>query len=176
VKHIFSVLIIISFCCSFVTHDNDYLDWMPNRSLSFGDFRGNIPADVSSKSAVSSSISLSYQITQIPGKTPEIIIFNRFDRNASWIQLKTQEILDLQQIYFDYSELYARKIRKEIKIMNQKNITDKQKYINLITQIAGKLSKVRSKENAMLYDQPHLIKIMKKDISDSLKLYADYLK
>jgi len=60
--------------------------------------------------------------------------------------------------------------------MNQKNITDKQKYINLITQIAGKLSKVRSKENAMLYDQPHLIKIMKKDISDSLKLYADYLK
>lgn len=175
-KTVFLFSAISFFCFSFVAFDNDYLDWSPERPLSFSDFKGAVPKDAASKSAVNTAVSLSYQISQIPGKVPEVIIFNRFDRNASWIKLKTREVLDLQQIHFDYSELYARKIRKEINTMNGKGIVEKQKYTDVITQVAGKLSKMRNKNNAVLYDQPHLIKIMKKDISDSLRLYADYMK
>ncbi len=172
----FSLFVIVIFCCSFVKQNSDYLNWEPNRHLSFSDFKGTAPSNISSKSAVNSSISISYQISQIPGKTPEVIIFNKFDRSGSWIKLKTREILDLQQIHFDYSELYARKIRKEIMVLKHKKVTEKEKYIYTITKFANRLNKLKNKENALLYDQPHLIKIMKKDVSDSLKLYADYTK
>lgn len=175
-KSFFPLLGIIIFCSSFITQNNDYVNWTAGKQLSAADFKGKVPSGTSKKSAVSSAISISYQISQIPGKVPEIIISNRFDRKSSWIKLKTKEVVDLQQIHFDYSELYARKIRKEVKSLNKKKITDKQKYIYTITEIAGKLSKLKIKENALLYDQPHLIELMKKDVSDSLKLYAEFTK
>ena len=175
-RTVFICWAVIFFCCSFVTEKNDYIQWSSTTSLTFADFKGKIPPGTSPKSAVNSSIAISYQISQVPGEVPNVVIFNVFDRNTSWIQVKTNEILDLQQINFDYSELYARKIRKGIKEMNQKKITDKQKYIQKISEVAGKLSKIKNNNNILLHDQPHLIKLMKKDISDSLKLYSDFTK
>ncbi len=154
----------------------DYLEWSHERSLKFEDFKANIPKTASTNSAVNLSTVLSYQTKQTKGEVPHITVLNLIDRNTSWIKVKKTEILELQQIKFDYAELYARKMRKEMKTMNKNGVKEKQKYIDVISKISKQLDKRQRLNNVLLEDQPHLIKIMKKDISDSLNLYKEYKK
>src|SRR5690606_26822656 len=119
---------------------------------------------------------ISYETQQSQGQVPKVSILNLVDRNASWIKVKNPEILKIQQIKFDYSELYARKIRKEMANMNKKGIKDRQKYIDVISKLAQASEKRQRNNNVLMEDQPHLIKIMKKDIQDSLNLYQEYAK
>lgn len=154
----------------------DYLEWSHERSLKFEDFKASIPKTATSNSAVNLSTVLSYQTKQEQGKVPHITILNLIDRNTSWIKVKKTEILELQQIKFDYAELYARKIRKEMNVMNKNGVKEKQKYIDVISKISNQLDRRQRLNNVLLEDQPHLIKIMKKDISDSLHLYKEYKK
>lgn len=154
----------------------DYLEWSHERSLKFEDFKASIPKTAAANSAVNLSTVLSYQTKQIQGEVPQITILNLIDRNTSWIKVKKTEILELQQVKFDYAELYARKIRKEMKAMNKNGVKDKQKYIDVISKISKQLDKRQRLNYILLEDQPHLIKIMQKDISDSLNLYKEYNK
>ena len=154
----------------------DYLEWSTERNLTFADFKGTAPKSTSTGSAVNLSTVFSYETKQVQGEVPKITILNLIDRNASWIKIKKPEVLELQQIKFDYAELYARKIRKEMASMNKKGIKDKQKYLDAIARIAKTSEKRQRSNNVLLEDQPHLIKIMKKDISDSLQLYKEFKK
>ncbi len=167
-------LLLILFSFSFL--NPDYLEWSTERELTFADFKAKVPKDVSAGSAVNLSTVFSYETQQAKGEIPKITILNLIDRNASWIKVKKPEILAIQQIKFDYAELYARKIRKEMAAMNKKGIKDKQKYLDVIAKIAKNSEKRQRQNNVMLEDQPHLIKIMKKDIKDSLNLYKEYQK
>ncbi len=167
-------LLLIVFSFSFL--NPDYLEWSTERELTFADFKAKVPKNASAGTAVSLSTVFSYETQQTKGEVPKITILNLIDRNASWIKVKKPEILAIQQIKFDYAELYARKIRKEMAAMNKKGIKDKQKYLDLIAKIAQTSEKRQRQNNILLEDQPHLIKIMKKDISDSLNLYKEYKK
>lgn len=154
----------------------DYLEWSKDRTLTFADFKGKAPKSVGSAKSVNLTTVISYETQQVKGQVPKVFISNLIDRNSSWITVKKPEVLQLQQIKFDYSELYARKIRKEVAEMNKKGIKDRQKYIDVITKIA-KASEVRQRNNNILMeDQPHLIKIMQKDVQDSLNIYKIYAK
>lgn len=156
--------------------NQDYFEWSPEKKLSFNDFKGKIPTDLSKGASVNLSTLISYTTSQTQGNVPKITIFNYVDRNGSWIKVKKQEVLDIQQIKFDQAELNIRKIRKEMDDMNKKGIKDRQKYIDAIAQMNQK-TKARSQSKfVMLEDQPHLIKMMKKEISDSLNLYKSYAK
>ncbi|HUH34702.1 MAG TPA: hypothetical protein VL022_02630 [Moheibacter sp.] len=152
----------------------DYLNWSADKKISFADFKAQAPKGKSAE-AVSLSTLISYEIRQEAKKPPQIKIANLLDRNASWIKTKNQDILAIQQIKFDYSELYARKIRKEIKSMNQKKVTDQKKYLQVITHYSNQFEKTQRKRNVLLQDQPHLIKIMQKDIKDSLNLMKAFV-
>ena len=113
-------IIFIGFTLSFVKPD--YLEWNSSNKLSYSDFKAGVPKGISKNLAVSLTTVISYEVRQEKGKVPQMKILNLVDRNSSWIKIKKQGILDLQQIKFDYSELYARKIRKEMKKMNQKTL------------------------------------------------------
>ncbi|HLV23245.1 MAG TPA: hypothetical protein VKY36_00510 [Moheibacter sp.] len=172
---ILTLIIFMGFSFSFL--NPDYLEWSKDRSLSFADFKGTIPKNTANTGkSVNLTTVISYEAQQAKGQVPKISILNLVDRKSSWIKVKKQEILQIQQIKFDYSELYARKIRKEMADMNKKGIKDKQKYIDVITKIAQASEKRQKNNNMLLEDQPHLIKIMKKDIQDSLNLYKEYAK
>ena len=164
----------ISFTFSFIKPD--YLEWDTTRKLSYADFKGSVPKGLSSGAAVNLTTIISYEARQEQGKAPQMTIFNLVDRNASWIRVKKQGVLDLQQIKFDYSELYVRKIRKEMVEMNKKKVTDKQKYIAVISKIAAQSEKRQRSNQMLLEEQPHLIKIMQNDVRDSLNLYKNFAK
>lgn len=167
-------LVVIFFSFSFL--NPDYLEWSTERELTYADFKGKIPNNVATGTAVNLSTVFSYETQQAKGEIPKITILNLIDRNASWIKVKKPEVLALQQLKFDYAELYARKIRKEMAAMNKKGIKDKQKYLDVIAKIAKNSEKRQRGNNVLLEDQPHLIKIMKKDIEDSLHLYKEFKK
>src|SRR5690606_38229606 len=114
----------------------DYLEWSKDHSLSFADFKGKAPKSMTSEKSVNLTTVISYETQQSQGQVPKVSILNLVDRNASWIKVKNPEILKIQQIKFDYSELYARKIRKEMANMNKKGIKDRQKYIDVISKLA----------------------------------------
>lgn len=154
--------------------DPDYLDWSADASLTFADFKGTPPAG--SDNPVNLSTVLTYQTRQVAGQPPEIIIFNRMDRNNSWISVRKEEILRIQQIHFNISEVYARKIRKEIKKLAEAKVTEKEKYVNVIKKYSSELTKVKGSKKILLEDQPTLTKIWEKEINDSLNLYKDFAK
>lgn len=168
------LLIFALFSFSFL--NQDYLEWSETKKLSFDDFKGKVPKDAAKSQKVNMTTVIAYEIRQEQAKPPQMKIMNFVDRNASWTTVKKPEILQIQQIKFDYSELYARKIRKKMLDMNKKNIKDKQKYLDEIAKMV-RISEKRQRDNsAILEDQPHLIKIMQKDISDSLNLYKNFKK
>ena len=171
-----ALLLLVFIFFSFSFFSPDYLEWSSERNLTFADFKGSAPKSASTGSAVNLSTVFSYQTQHVQGEVPKITILNYIDRNSSWIKVKKPEVLELQQIKFDYAELYARKIRKEMALMNKKGIKDKQKYLDVIAKIAKSSEKRQRANNVLLEDQPHLIKIIKKDISDSLSLYKEFKK
>lgn len=174
-KKIFAVLAVTSIGMLFGFFSPDYLDWSSTKPISFQDFKGSAPKSKSS-STVKLSTLITFETRQVKGQVPKITIYNRLDRNASWIKVKRDDILKIQQVKFDYSELYARKIRKEIVTMNKQGIKERQKYVDVIAKYARKLDKIQGTNSLFLEDQPHLIKIMQKDIKDSLSLYKSFTK
>lgn len=169
-------ILIVFMGLNFAFLNPDYLEWSKDHSLSFADFKGKAPKSMTSEKSVNLTTVISYETQQSQGQVPKVSILNLVDRNASWIKVKNPEILKIQQIKFDYSELYARKIRKEMANMNKKGIKDRQKYIDVISKLAQASEKRQRNNNVLMEDQPHLIKIMKKDIQDSLNLYQAYAK
>lgn len=165
--------IFITFNLAFIKPN--YIEWSSSKKLDFSDFKAKPPAGKTSKVVELKTI-ISYEIQQEKGKVPKVKVLNFVDRNASWIKLRKQSILDIQQIRFDYSELYVRKARKEIESMTKKGIKSKEAYINTITKYANQFEKNQRKRNIALDDQPHLIKLSQQSIKDSLEIFKNYAK
>lgn len=151
----------------------DYLEWSTT-PLKFSDFKGTPPKN--SISPVNFSTMISFQSRQVQGTPPEMSIYNRMDRDASWINSKKEEILQIQQIHFNTSELYARKIRKEMKRMNDAKIIEKDKYTEVIKKYTSTLHKIQKSKKVLLEDQPNLINLWDKQIKDSLTLFKSFTK
>lgn len=169
---LFSFFVFASF--SFL--NQDYLEWSETKKISFDDFKGKPPKNIGKDQKINMTTVMAYEIKQEPGKPPHMKVLNYLDKGASWTLIKKPEILEIQQVKFDYSELYARKIRKKVQDMNKKNIKDKQKYLDEFTKLVRTSEKRQKEYTILLADQPHLIKIMKKDISDSLNMYKNFKK
>ena len=152
----------------------DYLEWSAKTPLKFSDFKGVAPKKSSSK--VNLATLISYETRQVQGQPPQVTVYNRVDRSTSWITLKKQEVLDIQQIHFNTSELYARKIRKEIKELNAKKVVDKEKYKVVVLKHTSTLHKIQRSKKVLLEDQPHLIRLWDKQIKDSLQIFKDFAK
>lgn len=159
---------------SFAFTEPDYMEWSPKRMLSFSDFKGEVPPHVSSNSAVNLATVLTYEIRQEAGKPPQVTIRNLVDRTSSWMKEQNKEILALQQIKFDRTELTARKIRKKMEEMKIQGITDKEKYITVVSRMSDESTREMRKHNVLMDEQIHLIELMKISIQDSLNLYAAY--
>lgn len=168
------LLLLLFLGVSFAFTEPDYMEWSPKRMLSFSDFKGSVPAHVSSNSAVNLATVLTYEIKQEAGKPPQVKIRNLVDRNSSWMKNKNEEILALQQIKFDRTELSARKIRKKMEEMRKQGIKDKQKYIDIVTEMSNESARDMQRNNVLMDEQIHLIELMKTSIQDSLKLYSAY--
>jgi len=121
------LIIIISFF--FVTWQIDFnkLEWNRNRKITWEDFKGFPKINSYDEAITASGIEFSKTYR---GDTLFISITSYFDKKTSWVKNKnaTEYMLKHEQVHFDISELYSRKLKKEISqllltdTVNKKNL------------------------------------------------------
>jgi len=113
-------ILFFSFFLSFVNNDT-HIIWSTNRKLTWDDFNGK--PDKSMQAAALTYTDIHVGASLEGGKT-NVIVDNFFDTKLSWSKNKTSAaLLAHEQLHFDITELYTRKIRKRLnEIVSEKTI------------------------------------------------------
>ena len=127
-KNIFFFIGFISLM-SFSFVKDDFILWQENKKLKIQDFRADnkdtVKVNQQQFLGAISAIRIEYSSFQRnKNSVPDFSIKTYFDPNESWMLLKNDYVLQHEQIHFDLTELYARKMRKSVESLRQKNITN----------------------------------------------------
>lgn len=127
-KNIFFFVGFISLL-SFSFVKDDSILWQENKKLKIQDFKADnkdtIKVNRQQFLGAISAIRIEYSSFQrTRNSVPEFNIKTYFDPNESWMLLKNDYVLQHEQIHFDLTELYARKMRKSVESLRQKNVTN----------------------------------------------------
>ena len=127
-KNIFFFIGFISLL-SFSFVKDDFILWQENKKLKIQDFKAEnkdtVKVNRQQFLGAISAIRIEYSSFQRnKNSVPDFSIKTYFDPNESWMLLKNDYVLQHEQIHFDLTELYARKMRKSIESLRQKNVTN----------------------------------------------------
>ena len=127
-KNIFFFIGFISLM-SFSFVKDDFILWQENKKLKIQDFKADnkdtVKVNRQQFLGAISAIRIEYSSFQRnKNSVPEFSIKTYFDPNESWMLLKNDYVLQHEQIHFDLTELYARKMRKSVESLRQKNVTN----------------------------------------------------
>ena len=110
---------------SAVVDERSTITWNEFYKLQWHDFQGD-PQE--------SSIGDAGTVVQIKAK-PYLVkkqvrydVYALFNRKKSWARDYSESLLAHEQLHFDIAELYARKIRKKIRELNDRGVNDVKKY------------------------------------------------
>ena len=127
-KNIFFFIGFISLM-SFSFVKDDFILWQENKKLKIQDFKADnkdtVKVNRQQFLGAISAIRIEYSSFQRnKNSVPDFFIKTYFDPNESWMLLKNDYVLQHEQIHFDLTELYARKMRKSVESLRQKNVTN----------------------------------------------------
>ena len=97
-----------------VSQEKDAIPWQPDRKLSWADFKGTPPGGKRVAATTASGISYSYTTIGSNGRYKlDYKVTTLFYPHQSWYhsELCDSVVLSHEQLHFDISELYARKMR-----------------------------------------------------------------
>ena len=129
IKKIFilTVLLFYSRYTSFV-QDSEGILWTPEIKLTWDDFKGTSQEELKYKTAETTTLIKIDSVYLDKNKVPVFRLGCYFITNESWTITSEDVALEHEQIHFDISELYARKIRKAFDSLNRKRIKDYNVY------------------------------------------------
>jgi hypothetical protein len=127
-KNIFFFIGFISLM-SFSFVKDDFILWQENKKLKIQDFKADnkdtVKVNRQQFLGAISAIRIEYSSFQRnKNSVLDFFIKTYFDPNESWMLLKNDYVLQHEQIHFDLTELYARKMRKSVESLRQKNVTN----------------------------------------------------
>jgi hypothetical protein len=96
----------------FVFQTETYLDWNERRKLSWSDFQAEPPVQSAHAALTNSGINLDLMLQN---KEFNVKVHARFNPDKSWKRRdieNSEYLLAHEQLHFDLTELYARKLRK----------------------------------------------------------------
>jgi Bacterial protein of unknown function (DUF922) len=111
-KWIVSLVLPLSLAVHLQKEDNTIL-WNSGHRLVWSDFRGSPDGGRDDAALTSSGIEFSYRIDGRGGFTWHIACL--FDKNKSWVRVKNDYILAHEQGHFDITEIFARKLNRQLK-------------------------------------------------------------
>ena len=106
----------ISSTSAATTSVSSEFQWKDHSHLSWEDFRGPVHAE-SEESAAATNCSIGFKtIMPAVGSTPEIVVYNKFYINRSWVRsdAKVSTILTHEQGHFDLCEVYTRELKRRM--------------------------------------------------------------
>ncbi|MEO5776395.1 MAG: hypothetical protein ABIQ27_05795 [Flavobacterium sp.] len=109
--------------------NNDTIVWSGKNRLTWDDFKGSPDNPKVYVKANTASGIYAKQI-RVAGKVKirKYKIQSYFMKNNSWTKVHDEKVLKHEQLHFDITELYARKLRKSFDSLNTKGVTDKIVY------------------------------------------------
>lgn len=150
--------------------------WTDGYKLSWNDFRGMPDRGDGTDALTSGSIYFSYTDN---GKGHfDITVIAAFDKQESWLRRNkgSEYLLSHEQLHFDLTELYARKLRKEVYAFHQTSRNFKKDYDFIFDQVYNELHRMQ-----VLYDKETHHSLNKqaqaswqKKIEDMLEEYSAY--
>ena len=166
-KNIFFLIGFISLM-SFSFVKDDFILWQENKKLKIQDFKADnkdtVKVNQQQFLGAISAIRIEYSSFQRnKNSVPDFSIKTYFDPNESWMLLKNDYVLQHEQIHFDLTELYARKMRKSIESLRQKNVTNISIYRKKIQRWNAMKEKASNQFDAD--NQDYYIKIGQKILS-----------
>jgi len=138
---------------SIISQDQCKIAWDPDRKLNWSDYQfisGNYTFDFENNNDHSSAVSfINADVTfSFNTKNGEKGLFVSikvlFDCDKSWVKNKSDQLLKHEQLHFDISELYARKLRK---LLSKKKL-HKSKYSKEVEEIKEIIWKALDKEQS----------------------------
>lgn len=113
-KLFFGVLLCsICFIGAGFSGSSDLIEWQSHRLLKWPDFKGTAPQNSEHAAQTNSGISLDLQGTNT---SISISVTAHFDKQKSWAKRESESdyLLNHEQLHFNITELFARKLRKKI--------------------------------------------------------------
>ncbi len=112
---------------------NDCLEicWSENGKLNWSDFTGEIPSELNGNHAVTHS-RIQVRSHKL-NNSYSYVILNKFIKQKSWTRSDTSEyLLAHEQLHFDMSEVYVRKIRRGLDSLKTSKVPGKGPYEQII--------------------------------------------
>lgn len=127
-------------------YDDSKILWKKNTKLKWEDFQRILPPkNIEPTILATTYSSINYEYTQEDNSIPEFQIKAYFLKDSSWTRTQSITTLEHEQLHFDITELYARKIRKGIDSLNYLKINDINEYLNVINYFSIELNNVQDK-------------------------------
>jgi hypothetical protein len=147
-----SIILLVSTASAQKTTTNDLIAWQEDYRLKYNDFKGRPPgkAERGQKVAVTSSV-VSLKTSSMDKNIPDFEVFNYFEKKGSWIISKTEDVLIHEQLHFDISEIFARKIRRELKKLQEHNERDTDKYYQVFDKLLNELNDYQNQYDSEVY-------------------------
>ena len=112
-----------------MTQEVEKILWREELKLRWDDFKGKVPNyNIGFKKAITTS-EIRIKADFLDGQMPNFIVGAYFIKNQSWTITNSDTILAHEQIHFDISELFARKIRRTFEKLQTSKEKDYDIYI-----------------------------------------------
>lgn len=159
-----------------LAQNDQFIEWSPLKRLTWNDYLAKPSSSTDAAAITSTALGVEYHIKN---NALTYTITCRFSKTNSWGRHKTDYILLHEQGHFDITELFARKLAKELKEYR----FDPRKYQDEVTQIYKRLMDEKEeyqnkydKETDFSRNKEHQAEWLEKikDELDELDEYANY--
>lgn len=156
------------------------IKWSPGYKLKWDDFQSRAARNPNDNTAAFAYCGLQYEVVKStdPKKPVSIKVNSVFDTQKSWKSSSSLsgEILNHEQIHFDISEIYARKLRKlireKIKTSGDYDRLFKTEYQKLYTEYMGLQEKYDKETNhGLIADKQEYYNTFVAEALKNLKFY-----
>jgi len=131
IKEILILPLLIVMCCSNtsfykgrVINENDEITWSESRKLTWEDFKGIPPDDPVEFTVAVTCSTMDFEFHN----TKNYKIESKFIKSKSWTVTDDSKMLAHEQLHFDITELYVRKIRRSFDSLSIIKITNYSQY------------------------------------------------
>lgn len=110
--------------------------WSERRVLSWEDFRGPVDT-VSHESAAATCCSIAFSLSQSAAGQPVLSVYNTFYVGRSWVKedARIASILAHEQGHFDLCELFTRKLRERLDLVDLSAANAKEQLLGIYTTV-----------------------------------------
>ncbi len=161
----------IIFCMCF-SFQSDVILWDANIKLDWEDYQGLPPKNKGVKVAVS-SVKINVKREQYyEGNVPHYIVKSFFNKKKSWTITNSEKSLLHERLHFDITEIYSRKIRCELKILEE----SEEKDVNVYKTTYRKLLKEHWETQKKYDEEVYFSKAKQKEWIDKVAKELEELK